>query len=128
VVLHVPRGLDEIARTGLDLADQVLVVLGLDVLSFRDAKRAIAAAGLQDRCAFVVNRARRSEISPKDVERVFGTPALAVIPADRGAPAAQDRGRLLPMRGRLGRAIDGLARRLTESSSNGAVADEDAAS
>jgi hypothetical protein len=32
------------------------------------------------------------------------------------------------MRGRLGRAIDGLARRLTESSSNGAVADEDAAS
>jgi pilus assembly protein CpaE len=128
VVLHVPRGLDEIARAGLDVADQVLVVLSLDVFSFRDAKRAIAAAGLEDRCAFIVNRARRSEISPKDVERVFGTPALAVIPADRRAPAAQDRGRLLPMRGRLGRSIDGLARRLTESSSSGAVADEGAAS
>lgn len=124
VVLHVPRGLDEISRTGLDLADQVLVVLGLDVLSFRDAKRAIAAAGLEDRCAFVVNRARRSEISPKDVERVFGTPALAVIPADRGAPAAQDRGQLLPMRGRLGRSIDGLARRLTEGSSSESVVQE----
>jgi len=128
VVLHVPRGLDEISRTGLDLADQVLVVLGLDVLSFRDAKRAIAAAGLEDRCAFVVNRARRSEISPKDVERVFGTPALAVIPADRSAPAAQDRGQLLPMRGRLGRSIDGLARRLMEGSSSEAVVHEGAVS
>lgn len=114
VVLHVPRGLDEIARAGLELADNVLVVLGLDVLSFRDAKRAIAAAGLEDRCAFVVNRARRSEISPKDVERVFGTPAVAVIPANRGAPAAQDRGHLLPMRGRVGRSIDRLAGRVME--------------
>lgn len=114
VVLHVPRGLDEIARTGLEIADRVLLVLGLDVLSFRDAKRVIASAGLEDRCAFVVNRARRSEITPGDVERVFGTEAFAVIPADRGVAAAQDHGRLLPMRGRVGRSIDRLARRLTE--------------
>lgn len=114
VVLHVPRGLDEIARTGLEIADRVLLVLGLDVLSFRDAKRVIASAGLEDRCAFVVNRARRSEITPGDVERVFGTEAFAVIPADRNAAAAQDHGRLLPMRGRVGRSIDRLARRLTE--------------
>ncbi len=114
VVLHVPRGLDEVARTGLELADRVLLVLGLDVLSFRDAKLAIASAGLADRCAFVVNRARRSEITPGDVERVFGTAAFAVIPVDRGAAAAQDRGRLLPMRGRVGRSIDRLARRLME--------------
>jgi len=119
VVLHVPRGLDEIARAGLELADRVLVVLGLDVLSFRDAKRAIAAAGLEERCAFVVNRARRAEITPADVERVFGTPPLAVIPADRGAPAAQDHGRLLPLRGRMGRSIDRLARRLMEEGSSG---------
>jgi Flp pilus assembly CpaE family ATPase len=114
VVLHVPRGLDEVARTGLELADRVLLVLGLDVLSFRDAKRAIAAAGLEDRSAFVVNRARRSEVTPGDVERVFGAAALAVIPVDRGVVSAQDHGRLLPSRGRVGRSLDRLARRLTE--------------
>jgi pilus assembly protein CpaE len=114
VVLHVPRGLDEVARTGLEIADRVLLVLGLDMLSFRDAKRAIATAGLEDRCVFVVNRARRSEITPGDVERVFGSAAFAVIPADRGVAVAQDRGQLLPMRGRVGRSLDRLARRLME--------------
>jgi len=84
------------------------------VLSFRDAKRAIAAAGLEDRSAFVVNRARRSEVTPGDVERVFGAAALAVIPVDRGVVSAQDHGRLLPSRGRVGRSLDRLARRLTE--------------
>jgi pilus assembly protein CpaE len=114
VVLHVPRGLDDVARSGLDLADRVLLVLGLDVMSLRDAKRVIAAADLADRCAFVVNRARRAEVTPADVERVLGQSPLAVIPSDRGAPAAQDHGRLLPMRGRLGRSVDRLARLLTE--------------
>jgi pilus assembly protein CpaE len=114
VVLHVPRGLDEIARTGLEVADRVVLVLGLDVVSFRDAKRVIASAGLEDRCAFVVNRARRAEVTPADVVRVFGSEVVAVIPTDRAAPAAQDRGRLLPVRGRVGRAIDRLARRLME--------------
>ncbi len=114
LVLHVPRGLDDIARTGLELADRVVVVLGLDVLSFRDARRAIAAAGLEDRCVFVVNRARRSEITPADVERVFGVPPIAVIPADRAAARAQDHGRLLAKRGRAGRSMDRLARRMLE--------------
>jgi pilus assembly protein CpaE len=114
VVLHVPRSLDEIARTGLELADRVVIILGLDVLSFRDAKRIIDVVGIEDRAAFVVNRARRSEITASDVERVFGAPALAVIPADRAVATAQDRGRLLPLRGRAGRSIDRLARRLVE--------------
>ena len=115
VVLHLPRGLDEIARTGLELADRVVVVLRLDVLSFRDAKRAIAAVGVEDRCAFVINRPARSEIAPRDVERVFGTPPLAIIPSTRAVGAAQDRGRLLPARGRVGRAVDRLARSLVEA-------------
>ncbi|MGZ5292285.1 MAG: AAA family ATPase [Actinomycetota bacterium] len=114
VVLHVPRGLDEVGRTGLDVADCVVVVLSLDVLSFRDAKRAVDAAGLEGKSVFVVNRAHRSEITPADVERVFGAPPIAVIPTDRSAVAAQDHGRLLPGRGRTGRSIDRLARRLTE--------------
>jgi len=114
IVLHVPRALDDVARTGLELADRVVMVLGLDVLSFRDAKRAIATAALEGRCAFVVNRVSRSEIVPRDVERVFGHAPLAVLPAVRGVSAAQDRGRLLPLRGRLGRSIDRLARLLME--------------
>jgi pilus assembly protein CpaE len=114
VVLHVPRALDEIARAGLEAADRVLIVLGLDVLSFRDAKRAIEAAELEDRCAFVVNRASRSEITPRDVERVFGQTPLAVIPSDRAVRSAQDRGRLVPARGRVGRAVDRLARAAIE--------------
>lgn len=114
VLLHVPRALDDVARTGLELADLVVMVIGLDVVSFRDAKRAIGAAALEDRCVFVVNRASRSEIAPRDVERVFGQAPTAVLPAARGVAAAQDRGRLLPLRGRLGRSIDRLAGFLLE--------------
>jgi Flp pilus assembly CpaE family ATPase len=116
VVLHVPRALDEVARAGLGVADRVLVVLGLDVLSFRDAKRAIEVAALDGRCSFVVNRASRSEITPNDVERVFGQPPIAVIPSDRAVGRAQDHGRLVPMRGRIGRALDRLAREVLEAS------------
>ena len=116
VVLHVPRALDEVARAGLRDADRVLVVLGLDLLSFRDAKRAIEVAALEGRCSFVVNRASRSEITPNDVERVFGQPPIAVIPSDRAVARAQDHGRLVPMRGRIGRALDRLARQVLEAS------------
>jgi pilus assembly protein CpaE len=115
VVLDVPRVLDELSTAAFESADRVVVVLGLDVLSFRDAKRAIEAAGLEDRADFVVNRAGRSEIAPGDVERVFGRPALAVIPADRAVTVARDHGRLVPMRGRVGRAIARLAHRLEEA-------------
>ncbi|HEY7660279.1 MAG TPA: AAA family ATPase [Actinomycetota bacterium] len=109
VVLHLPRALDEVTRAGLDVADRGLIVLGLDVFSFRDASRALQMVDLDDRVAFVVNRAGRSELAPADVERVFGRKALAVIPSDRRVGPAQDHGRLLPMRGRLGRSLDRLA-------------------
>ncbi|MGQ0670513.1 MAG: AAA family ATPase [Actinomycetota bacterium] len=118
VVLHVPRALDDVARAGLELADLILVVLALDVLSFKDAKRALAtlaSAGVEGRCGFVVNRAARAEITPKDVERVFGRPPVAVLPADRGVGTAQDRGRLLQRRGRTRRSLDRLAKRLLEA-------------
>jgi pilus assembly protein CpaE len=113
-VLNLQRDIGPTTRVALELADRVVVVLQLDVMSFRAARRAIAAVGIEDRCLFVVNRAVRSEVAPRDVERVFGQTAAAVIPMDRRVPRAQDRGRLLPMRGRTGRAIDRLARRLLE--------------
>ncbi len=117
VVLHIPRGLDDVTQAGLRVSDRVVVVLQLDVLSFRAARRAIAAAGVQDRCLFVVNRATRAEIVPGDVERVFGRPVSVVIPVDRAVPGAQDRGRLVPGRGRTGRAVARLAARVLEEAS-----------
>jgi hypothetical protein len=41
---------------------------------------------------------------------------IAVIPSDRAVGRAQDHGRLVPMRGRIGRALDGLARQVLEAS------------
>jgi pilus assembly protein CpaE len=114
MVLHVPRGMDEVIRLALRLADRIAVVLGLDVLSFRAAKRALDEVGVGERCEFVVNRPGRSEIATGDVERVFGRAAIAVIPFARGVAAAQDRGRLMPARSRVGRAVDRLAGRLLE--------------
>lgn len=120
VVLHLGRTLDDIARRGLAQSDRMLMVLSLDVLSFRSARRALpllGELGFEDRCDFVVNRARRSEIVPNDVRRAFGRPPLAVIPSDRSVGNAQDRGRLLPARGRAARRIDRLAASLLEASS-----------
>jgi Flp pilus assembly CpaE family ATPase len=114
VLLHLPRGMDDLTRAALASAERVLLVLRLDVLSFRATKRAISASGIRERCAFVVNAASRSELSPRDVEDVFGAAPIGVIPVDRNAPRAQDRGRLLPLRGRTGRAFARLATRLQE--------------
>ena len=119
VVLHVPRGMDDTVRLGLGLADVVVMVLGLDVLSFRAAKRVVDATGLDDRCSFVVNRATRREISPDDVKRVFGRSPVAVIPVDRRVPTAQDHGRLLPPRRKAGRSVDRLAAKLLEQLEEG---------
>ncbi len=117
VVVSLPRELGGLTVAGLESADRVLEVLSLDVLSFRAATRAIEVVtplGLRAHIGFVVNRAGRSEITPGDVERVFGAVPMAVVPADRAAPRAQDRGRLVPPKGRVGRAFGMLAERLLE--------------
>ena len=117
VVVHLPRGLDALARAGIGAADRTVEVLSLDVLSFRAATRALEAldpATPGDRIGFVVNRASRSEIAPADVTRVFGVEPLAVIPFDRSVTRAQDHGRLLPGRGRMARVFDRLAARIVE--------------
>ena len=95
----------------------MLLTIALDVLSFRAGRRAIGALdelGFHGRCDVVVNRARRADLVPADVERAFGCAPLAVLPADPAVPGAQDRGELLPARSRLARAVDRLAASVLE--------------
>jgi Flp pilus assembly CpaE family ATPase len=112
VVVHVPRSLDEHTRWCLGEADHVVEVITLDVLSFRATSRALdalAPLALADRLGFVVNRAGRAELTPGDVQRVFGRSPLAVVGAEPSVARAQDHGRLLAPRGRVGRTFDRLA-------------------
>jgi Flp pilus assembly CpaE family ATPase len=111
VILHLPRALGPMTLAGAEIADRLLEVLTLDVVSFRASSRAMEAFApihLDGRSAFVVNRAARSEVTPGDVARVFGVPALAALPVDRAVRSAQERG-LLPAKGRMARRFDRLA-------------------
>jgi Flp pilus assembly CpaE family ATPase len=117
IVVHLPRALDPMTIAAAEVADRLLEVLTLDVVSFRATSRAIEAFSplhLEGRVSFVVNRASRSEITPGDVRRVFGERALAVLPMDRAVRSAQEQGRLLPGKGRMARRFDRLAATLTE--------------
>jgi Flp pilus assembly CpaE family ATPase len=112
VVLHTGRALDAATRSCLDGADAIVEILTLDVPSFRAAVRTgarLAGDSLEDRTLLVVNRAGRSEVVPRDVERVFGRRPSAVIPFDATVPRQQDHARLLSARSRASRVIARLA-------------------
>jgi pilus assembly protein CpaE len=124
-VVSLPTSLDGPTGEAIHLADRIVEVLTLDVLSFRATTRVLEAhpdLDIADRLVFVVNRAARSEITPRDVERVFDRSALAVIPHDRAVPRSQDHGRLLPVRGRTGRIFRRLASKLIEDPPEGSPA------
>lgn len=117
VVLHLPRSV-EAALPGLEVADEVLVVVTLDVLAFRDAKRLLSylsSLGLERKCRLVVNRATRSEVVPEDAERVFGIRPVAVLRRDRSVVRAQNRGEVVARgSGHLWRQLSALAQRVME--------------
>jgi pilus assembly protein CpaE len=113
VVVHLPRSFDPVVTGAVEVADRVILVVSLDVLAFRDAKRAVEVLDSK-RWDVVVNRATRGLVAPEDVERVFGRAPLAVLPHDRRVPAAQDRGELVPARSRVGRAVERLASAVLE--------------
>ncbi|CAN5353589.1 hypothetical protein BH20ACT24_BH20ACT24_13880 [soil metagenome] len=102
VVLHAPRRLGEAGRAAVRLADDVILVVGLDLFSLHGARRVVQALGLDAMAQprIVVNQGTRSTVSPKDVERVLGMAPIGVIRSDRAVKRAQDQGRLLPRRAR----------------------------
>jgi pilus assembly protein CpaE len=118
VLLHLPRALDEATRAAVEESDRILVVVNLDVLGLRHAKRALAlfgALGVREFCRLVINRAARGEVVPEDAERVLGLSPEVVIRYDRQVGRAQNRGELVAGRsGPVARAIAALARRLLE--------------
>ena len=112
-VLHLPRVVDARVRSAIELADEVLVVVTLDVLGIRAAKRMIdhlRSVGLGGSLRLVINRARRGEVVPEDAEQVLGVPLACVIGTDRAVPRVQNRGQLvIGMRGPISRRITRLA-------------------
>jgi len=115
VVLHAGRAREPVGRAAVGLADSVVLVVTLDVLGIHGARRVLQSLDdARDRCVIVVNRARRAEIVPADVERALGIPPLVVIPEDSAVSRAQNCGRLVTARGRAGRAVAALAAALEE--------------
>jgi pilus assembly protein CpaE len=117
-VVHLPRALDGAVRSVIELADIVLVVVSLDVVGIRMAKRLIdhlRSVGLAESMRLVINRAGRGEVVPQDAELVLETPIACVIGADRAVERAQNRGELIvERRGRLPRRIARLADQLLD--------------
>jgi pilus assembly protein CpaE len=119
-ILHLARALGPVTRAAVSSSDRVLMPVTLDVLAFRDARRALDALAdldLEGRVRLVINRAMRSEVVPEDAERVFGVRPSAVIGTDRSIVRAQNRGELLVGRsGRTARRVAALARTLLQES------------
>jgi pilus assembly protein CpaE len=119
VLALVPRAIDPLAKAAIRMADEVLLVVTLDLFALFGARRALATLQMNEppgRCRVVVNRASRSDVTVADVERILGIRPSAVVRVDPAVRRAQDRGELLPARARrVGRAVDALARVLLAS-------------
>jgi pilus assembly protein CpaE len=123
VVLHLPRALDDATRAALEAADLVLLVVTLDVLALRDARRALdllRASGLDGRCRLVLNRVGRGEVVPDDAERALGLRPVTMIREDRAVRRSQDRGEVLAGRSTpAARRVAALARHVLDEAGTG---------
>lgn len=126
VLTLLPKGLDSVARTGTEMADHLLLLTTLNLLSLYGARRAIQGLGLegrQEKCRVVINRAGRSDVSVADVERVLGLPVVASLPTDGRVARAQDRGEMASPSRRVARELGALAETIAPAASQ-AVARE----
>jgi Flp pilus assembly CpaE family ATPase len=114
VVVHTPRCLDDIARAGLAMADEILLVVSPDLFSLYSARRAMSALGLQGgggRCRVVINPHVRRDIGFAEVEGILGVRPDAAVRFDPAVSRAQDGGELLRSRShRAWRDVQALAR------------------
>jgi Flp pilus assembly CpaE family ATPase len=114
VVLHTPRCLDDVARTGLRMADEILLVVSPDLFSLYSARRAMSALGLQGsggRCRVVINAHARGDIGFAEIEDILGVRPSAAVRFDPAVSRAQDRGELLrPRSHRAWRDVQVLAK------------------
>jgi pilus assembly protein CpaE len=113
VILHVPRGVDRVARVGMELAGVAVLVTTLDLFSLYGARRTMGLFASEvpaDRWRVVLNKPSRSALTERDIERVLGTDPVATVRCDGRVPRLQERGDLLPTRGGLvGRDLRKLA-------------------
>src|SRR5205823_3148524 len=102
VVMHVGRSSDGFARAASDLADVVLLVTGLDLLSLYGARRMLGSLDLRGRAELhvVANCTRRSDLSVADAVRILDVPVVARIGFDPAVGLGQDRARLASRRAR----------------------------
>jgi cellulose biosynthesis protein BcsQ len=119
VVLHLPRALGDLTRTALRIADQTVLVAGLDLMALYGARRALdvmrsdgSSVGLAPEIAVVFNATRRAEVTQAEAERVLGIRAGGRIRSDPSVAAAQSRGRLVLRRRPASRDVARLAVRL----------------
>ena len=119
VVLHLPRALGELTQIAVRMADQVVLVTGLDLMALYGARRALEAMrsqGWRAHCsqdvAVVLNATRRAEVTPAEAERVLGVRPVGRVRSDPSIVAAQSRGRLVHRRRPAWRDVGRLASRL----------------
>jgi pilus assembly protein CpaE len=116
IVLHLPRVAEGIVRTGVAMADLVLLVATLDMFSLYGARRAMASLGLNEppgRCRLVLNRLGRAAVTAQDAQRVLDLGDWVGVRFDPVVKRAQDRGELLrPKARRAGADVRALAKRL----------------
>jgi pilus assembly protein CpaE len=93
VVIDPPRVLNDITVAALDAADDLILLMTLDIPAIRSAKRALDIFRLfgysQDRIRLVINRFVKSpEFDVRKVEKVLETPVYATIANDYHAVIA----------------------------------------
>ncbi len=118
LLLDLPSGMGEITRVSLSISDVVLLVSTADPPALRAAQRLSGALleGLKVKMGLVLNQiTRRHPAKPQQVADSLAIPLLAALPPDpRGVGYQVNFGRPCALDGRssLGRAINGLGRRL----------------
>ncbi|MFH1329309.1 MAG: P-loop NTPase [Actinomycetota bacterium] len=118
VVVDTGSVLDDVLLTLLDHADDVIVVVDMDLSSVKNAKVALdilrAGGYPMERLRLVVNRINaKARLDLAELERSLGLRTAAAIPSDRLVPQSVNEG--IPVvalrpRSRVARAFTGLAR------------------